>query len=130
MDQLHTFNEVIYIINVTYPLPVREKFRRQHDDADFDDDGEELEDEVVDADVPDEVVKRIHLPDGQENGAEREIRKSNYVGFLRTVVAAQRFEPRPTRQGRSFKSRGAFFSLYPLRSMSCNRPLSEMQLYF
>ena len=59
---------------------MREKFRRQHDDADFDDDGEELEDEVVDADVPDKVVKRIHLPDGQENGAEREMRKSNFCG--------------------------------------------------
>ncbi len=47
-----------------YPLSVGQKLGWKHDDADFDYDGEELEDEVVDADVPDEVVQRVHLPNG------------------------------------------------------------------
>ena len=50
---------------------MREKFRRKQHDADLDDDGQELEDEVVDAHVPHEVVQRIHFADWQKNCAEK-----------------------------------------------------------
>ena len=52
-----------------YPFSVWQNFGGKKYDANLDDDSEELEDEVVDAHVPDQVVQRVHLADGEKNGA-------------------------------------------------------------
>lgn len=80
-----------YRVIVSYPFPVWQHFRRKKNNANLDDNGEELENEVIDADVPNEVVQRVHFPDRQEDSTGK---KDNFkerifhggVSFLKKEV--------------------------------------------